>query len=59
VVEDHLDSGGGVQGPLRTNVAGTAGSATISGTAITSGNFNQSGIVVSVTTCTGWTCYCI
>jgi hypothetical protein len=45
--------GGGVQGPLRTNVAGTAGSATISGTAITSGNFNQSGIVVSVTTCTG------
>jgi hypothetical protein len=42
--------GGGVQGPLRTNTAGTAGSATISGTAITSGNFNQSGIVVSVTT---------
>jgi len=45
--------GGGVQGPLRTNVAGIAGVATISGTAITSGNFNQSGIVVSVTTCTG------
>ena len=45
--------GGGVQGPLRTNVAGIAGIATISGTAITSGNFNQSGIVVSVTTCTG------
>jgi hypothetical protein len=45
--------GGGVQGPLRTNTAGTAGSATISGTAITSGSFNQSGIVVSVTTCTG------
>jgi len=42
--------GGGVQGPLRTNTGGTAGSATISGTAITSGNFNQSGIVVSVTT---------
>ena len=42
--------GGGVQGPLRTNTAGTGGSATISGTAITSGNFNQSGIVVSVTT---------
>jgi hypothetical protein len=46
-------SGGGVQGPLRTNTAGTAGTATISGTAITSGSFNQSGIVVSVTTCTG------
>jgi hypothetical protein len=45
--------GGGVQGPLRTNTEGSAGSATISGTAITSGNFNQSGIVVSVTTCTG------
>jgi hypothetical protein len=43
-------TGGGVQGPLRTNTAGTAGSATISGTAITSGSFNQSGIVVSVTT---------
>ena len=42
--------GGGVQGPLRTNTAGTAGSATISGTAITSGSFNQSGVVVSVTT---------
>jgi hypothetical protein len=42
--------GGGVQGPLRTNTAGTGGLATISGTAITSGNFNQSGIVVSVTT---------
>ena len=46
-------TGGGVQGPLRTNTEGSAGSATISGTAITSGNFNQSGIVVSVTTCTG------
>jgi hypothetical protein len=45
--------GGGVQGPLRTNTAGTAGSATISGTAITSGSFNQSGVVVSVTTNTG------
>jgi hypothetical protein len=43
-------SGGGVQGPLRTNTAGTAGTTTISGTAITSGSFNQSGIVVSVTT---------
>jgi len=43
---------GGVQGPLRTNTAGTAGSATISGSVITSGSFNQSGVVVSVTTCT-------
>ena len=43
-------TGGGGQGPLRTNTAGTAGISTISGTAITSGNFNQSGIVVSVTT---------
>lgn len=43
--------GGGVQGPLRTNTAGTAGSATISGTSVTSGQFkNQSNIVVSVTT---------
>jgi hypothetical protein len=42
---------GGVQGPLRTNIAGTAGSATISGTSITSGQFkNTSNIVVSVTT---------
>ena len=32
-------TGGGVQGPLRTNNAGTAGSATIGGTAITSGIF--------------------
>jgi len=46
-------TGGGVQGPLRTNTAGTAGSATISGTAITSGSFNQSGVVVSVSSCTG------
>lgn len=44
-------TGGGVQGPLRTNTAGTAGSATISGTSVTSGQFkNQSNIVVSVTT---------
>jgi hypothetical protein len=42
--------GGSVKGPLRTNTEGIAGVATISGTAITSGNFNQSGIVVSVTT---------
>ncbi len=32
-------TGGGVQGPLRTNTAGTAGTATIGGTAITSGIF--------------------
>jgi hypothetical protein len=32
-------SGGGVQGPLRSNTAGTAGSATISGSAVTSGIF--------------------
>jgi len=32
-------SGGGVQGPLRSNTAGTAGSNTISGSVITSGNF--------------------
>jgi hypothetical protein len=38
---------------LRSNAAGTGGSATISGTAITSGSFNQSGVVVSVSTCTG------
>jgi len=30
-----------VQGPLRTNTAGTAGSATINGTAITSGIFSD------------------
>mgnify|MGYP003632637094 FL=1 len=34
-------SGGGVQGPLRSNTAGTAGSATISGSAITSGIFSD------------------
>jgi hypothetical protein len=43
-------TGGGGQGPLRTNTAGAAGTITISGTAITSGSFNQSGVVVSVTT---------
>ena len=44
---------GGVQGPLRTNIAGTAGSATISGTAITSGNFRDTdGATKSVTTLT-------
>jgi hypothetical protein len=46
-------TGGGVQGPLRSNAGGSAGTQTIPGTAITSGSYNQSGIVVSVTTCTG------
>ena len=46
-------TGGGVQGPLRTNTAGTAGSATISGTAVTSGNFRDlDGSTKSVTTLT-------
>jgi hypothetical protein len=46
-------TGGGVQGPLRTNTAGTAGSATISGTAVTSGNFRDTdGSTKSVTTLT-------
>jgi len=35
-------TGGGVQGPVRDNTAGTAGTATINGTAITSGNFTDS-----------------
>jgi len=35
-------TGGGVQGPLRTNTAGTAGTATIDGTAVTSGIFADS-----------------
>jgi hypothetical protein len=44
-------TGGGVQGPLRTNTPGTAGSATISGTAITSGTFRDSdGTTKNVTT---------
>ena len=44
-------TGGGVQGPLRTNTAGTAGSATISGSVITSGNFRDSdGVTKAVTT---------
>lgn len=34
-------TGGGVQGPLRTNTAGTAGSATVGGTAVTSGIFSD------------------
>ena len=41
-------TGGGVQGPLRTNTAGTAGSATISGSAITSGNFRDTDGVTKV-----------
>ena len=44
-------TGGGVQGPLRTNTAGTAGSAKIGGTVITSGNFRDSdGTTKAVTT---------
>jgi hypothetical protein len=35
-------TGGGVQGPLRTNTAGTAGTATIDGTEVTSGIFADS-----------------
>jgi len=47
-------TGGGVQGPLRTNTAGTAGSATISGSVITSGNFRDSdGTTKAITTLTG------
>jgi hypothetical protein len=42
VEEDLLLQGGGVQGPLRTNTAGTAGSATVSGTVVTSGTFKDS-----------------
>ena len=46
-------TGGGVQGPLRTNTSGTAGAATISGTVITSGNFRDiDGSTKSVTTLT-------
>ena len=35
-------TGGGVQGPLRTNTAGTAGSATINATPVSSGTFKDS-----------------
>jgi hypothetical protein len=43
--------GGGVQGPLRSNTPGTAGSATINGSAITSGTFRDSdGTTKNVTT---------
>jgi hypothetical protein len=43
-------SGGGVQGPLRSNTAGTAGSATVSGTVVTSGTFKDSvGVTQNVT----------
>ncbi len=46
-------TGGGVQGPLRNNTAGTAGSATINGSAVTSGNFRDSdGSTKAVTTLT-------
>ena len=44
-------SGGGVQGPLRSNTPGSAGSNTISGSVITSGNFRDSdGVTKAVTT---------
>jgi len=44
-------SGGGVQGPLRSNTPGGAGQPTIGGTAITSGNFRDSdGTTKAVTT---------
>jgi len=46
-------TGGGVQGPLRTNNAGSPGAATISGTVITSGTFRDSdGTTKNVTTLT-------
>ena len=46
-------TGGGVQGPLRSNTAGSAGSASIGGTAITSGTFRDSdGTTKNVTTLT-------
>jgi hypothetical protein len=46
-------TGGGVQGPLRTNTAGTAGSATINASPITSGNFRDfDSTTKSVTTLT-------
>jgi hypothetical protein len=47
-------TGGGVQGPLRTNTAGTAGSATVGGTPVTSGNFRDSdGTTKAITTLDG------
>ena len=46
-------TGGGVQGPLRTNTVGSAGSATVNGTVLTSGNFRDSdGTTKSITTLT-------
>ena len=46
-------TGGGVKGPLRSNSAGSGGSASISGTAITSGTFRDSdGTTKNVTTLT-------
>ncbi len=42
---------GGVQGPLRTNIAGVGGSATVGGTPVTSGNFRDTdGTQKAVTT---------
>ena len=44
-------TGGGVQGPLRTNTVGSAGSGTVNGTVLTSGNFRDSdGTTKSITT---------
>jgi hypothetical protein len=51
-----LTGGGGAYsggGGIRPTFGGTAGTATINAPAITSGTFNQSGSVISVTTCTG------
>jgi hypothetical protein len=46
-------TGGGVQGPLRTNTAGTSGAATVGGTVVTSGNFRDfDSTTKSVTTLT-------
>ena len=43
-------TGGGVQGPLRSNTPGTAGSATVNASPITSGNFRDSdGVSKAVT----------
>ena len=44
-------TGGGVQGPLRSNSPGTGGSATVGGTPVTSGNFRDTdGTQKAVTT---------
>ena len=47
-------TGGGVKGPLRSNSSGSAGSATINGTAVTSGTFRDSSVTtVNVTSLNG------